>query len=79
MMTQQASKQLAVLMVCAVFRHIWQNCEEQLLASLCVCVHRSAWNSSAATGHIFMEFDIWAICEITWKNMVEPDRPQMTK
>ena len=47
MMMQQASKQLAVLMVCAVFRHIWQNCEEQLLASFCLCVQQSAWNNSA--------------------------------
>jgi len=36
-----------------------QNCEKRLLASACLsaaCL--SAWNNSAPTGRIFMEFDI---------------------
>ena len=36
-----------------------QNCENQLLASLFLSVHPSAWNNSAPTGRIFMKFDVW--------------------
>jgi len=37
--------------------------KKKLLASLCLSVRPSAWNNSAPTGHIFMEFDIWGFLE----------------
>ena len=40
-----------------IYRGFSQNCEKRLLA-LWICL--SVWNSLAATGPIFMRFDIWA-------------------
>jgi hypothetical protein len=44
-----------------------QNCEKRLLApsclSVCLAVRLSVWINSAATGRIFIKFDIWVFFE----------------
>ena len=42
------------------FRRDSQNCEKRLLASSCLSVCLSAWNSLTCTERIFMRIDIWS-------------------
>jgi hypothetical protein len=52
---------------CAVLLDAFPNCEKRLLTSSCLSfcpsVRLSAWNNSASTGRIFIEFDIWVFFE----------------
>jgi len=41
-----------------VFKRVRKNCENRLLASSCVCIRLSVWNSSAPTQRIFIKFRI---------------------
>ena len=38
----------------------------------------SEWDNSAHIGRILIKFDIVPVYDIRWKNMVQPNRPQMT-
>ena len=49
-----------------------QNCKKRVLSSSClpVCVCLSAWNNSAPTGRIFMEFDTCVFFENALRKFV---------
>ena len=50
--------------VCVFLGALSQNCEKLLLASSCLSVCPSEWNTSARNGWIFMKFDIYVFFEI---------------
>ena len=55
-----------------------RKCTISFVISVCPSVRPSAWNNWVPTGWIFIKFENRAFYVIMWKNIVEPDWPQMT-
>jgi hypothetical protein len=55
---------------CIIFRRVRKIAKSDYsLRHVCLSVCLSAWNNSAPTGRIFMEFDIWVFFEKSLKKI----------